>query len=113
MATEHDATKIVNNVAVLVGNAGYLSASVGALWLFLKGKAHELTLEHRKVVAMELMAEAFAKKAGIEVPKPKEEKKGVNSPLMTKCAKWAYFAGNMDGLSYVASKGVSEYALST
>ncbi|KAI8566343.1 hypothetical protein RHMOL_Rhmol02G0033500 [Rhododendron molle] len=113
MGTEHDAAKIVNNTAVFLGNAGFLYTSVTALWLYLRDK-QEASLEQRKVVAMELMAQ--------ELPNPRGEKKsvalaqahkiGIKSPLMTECARWVCLAGNMDGVLYVASKCVHEYAVS-
>lgn len=77
-------------------------------------RTQEASLEQRKVVAMELTAKAWAKMADIELPNPSGVKKSVTLAdiIGAKCARWVSLAGNMDGVSYVASKGVAECALS-
>ncbi|KAG5560261.1 hypothetical protein RHGRI_003527 [Rhododendron griersonianum] len=115
VATEHDAAKIVNNSALFLGNAGILFASISGMWVYLRNKK-EASLEQRKVIALEVIAQAKAKEAGLELPNPGGEKKsvaladtiGVKSPFQ----RWGWLAGNMDGVLLVASKAVAEYAIS-
>lgn len=61
VATDNDATKIVNIVASFVRSADYLFTSECFVLTLIKVKVPDITLEDRKVSALEIMAEAVAK----------------------------------------------------